>query len=84
MLRRLNGKDGTVVWEFKEVSKDIPLQVSTNTGKIFVISLHGAVGSYNLKVSVHLILPPESGWMSWSLGPRGCPQRGRCHVRRRE
>ncbi|KAH8880129.1 DUF1620-domain-containing protein [Thozetella sp. PMI_491] len=52
VLRRLNGNDGSQVWEFKEVTKDIPLQVSTNSQKVFVISLHGASASYNLKVTV--------------------------------
>lgn len=52
VLRRLNGDDGTVVWEFRDTTKDIPLQVSTNVEKIFAVSLHGSPGSYSLKVSV--------------------------------
>ncbi|KAK1763618.1 hypothetical protein QBC33DRAFT_549577 [Phialemonium atrogriseum] len=52
VLRRLNGKDGNVVWEFKETSKNVPLQVSTNLEKVFVVSLHGSPGAYNLRVSV--------------------------------
>ncbi|KAK3363318.1 hypothetical protein B0T25DRAFT_36755 [Lasiosphaeria hispida] len=52
VLRRLSGHDGSVVWEFREATKDIPLQVSTNVGKVFVISLHGTPTAYNLKVSV--------------------------------
>ncbi|KAK0730012.1 hypothetical protein B0H67DRAFT_560492 [Lasiosphaeris hirsuta] len=52
VLRRLNGNDGSVVWEFREATKDIPLQASTNVGKVFVISLHGTAAAYNLKVSV--------------------------------
>lgn len=51
-LRRLNSADGTVVWEFKETSKDLPLQVSTNVEKVFVISLHGNLLSYSLKVTI--------------------------------
>ena len=58
VLKRLDGDDGQLVWEFKEVTKDIPLQVSTSVGKVFVISLHGSAGSYNLKVSV---LDPLTG-----------------------
>ncbi|KAH8907952.1 DUF1620-domain-containing protein [Coniochaeta sp. PMI_546] len=52
VLRRLNGNDGSVVWEFRDASKDIPLQVSTNVEKVFAVSLHGPSGLYNLKVSV--------------------------------
>lgn len=51
VLRRLNGNDGSVVWEFRDASKDIPLQVSTNVEKVFAVSLHGSPGSYTLKVS---------------------------------
>lgn len=52
VLRRLNADDGSVVWEFRETTKDIPLQVSTNVEKVFVISLHGSPAAYNLKVAV--------------------------------
>lgn len=52
VLRRLNGDDGSVVWEFRDASKDVPLQVSTNVEKVFAVSLHGSLGSHNLKVSV--------------------------------
>ncbi|KAJ9161658.1 DUF1620-domain-containing protein [Coniochaeta hoffmannii] len=52
ILRRLNGNDGSVVWEFRDASKDVPLQVSTNVEKVFAVSLHGSSGSYNIKVSV--------------------------------
>ncbi|OIW31087.1 DUF1620-domain-containing protein [Coniochaeta ligniaria NRRL 30616] len=51
VLRRLNGNDGSVVWEFRDASKDVPLQVSTNVEKVFAVSLHGSLGSYNLKVT---------------------------------
>lgn len=51
-LRRLNSADGSVVWEFKETSKDLPLQVSTNVEKVFVISLHENLLSHSLKVTV--------------------------------
>ncbi|GAB1311633.1 ER membrane protein complex subunit 1 [Madurella fahalii] len=52
VLRRLNPEDGAVVWEFRAVTRDVPLQVSTNVEKVFVVSLKGAPGAYNLKVSV--------------------------------
>ncbi|KAG7291856.1 hypothetical protein NEMBOFW57_001877 [Staphylotrichum longicolle] len=52
VLRRLNAEDGSVVWEFREVTRDVPLQVSTNVEKVFVVSLKGVAGAYNLKVSV--------------------------------
>ncbi|KAL2263415.1 hypothetical protein VTK26DRAFT_6876 [Humicola hyalothermophila] len=52
VLRRLNGEDGSVVWEFRETTRDVPLQVSTNVEKVFVVSLKGAPGAYNLKVTV--------------------------------
>lgn len=52
VLRRLNGKDGSVVWEFKDTNKNTPLQVSTNVEKVFLVSLHGSSTAYNLKVSV--------------------------------
>ncbi|KAK3693629.1 hypothetical protein B0T22DRAFT_45655 [Podospora appendiculata] len=51
VLRRLSGNDGSLVWEFKENTNDTPLQVSTNVEKVFVISLRGSAGAYNLKVS---------------------------------
>ncbi|KAH7316786.1 hypothetical protein B0I35DRAFT_263512 [Stachybotrys elegans] len=51
VLRRLHGKLGTVVWEFRETGKDVPLQVSTDSVHIYLISLHGSSSSYNLKVT---------------------------------
>lgn len=51
-LRRLSSSDGSVMWEFKETTKDLPLQVSTNAEKVFVISLHGNLLSYSLKVTI--------------------------------
>ncbi|KAL0937336.1 DUF1620 domain containing protein [Colletotrichum truncatum] len=53
ILRRLNGADGSVVWEFKDASKTNPLQVSNNIEKIFVVSLYGSANSYGVRVSVH-------------------------------
>ncbi|KAJ0362668.1 hypothetical protein COL154_006113 [Colletotrichum chrysophilum] len=52
-LRRLNGKDGSVVFEFHDTSKTVPLQVSNNIEKIFVVSLYGSANSYGIRVSVH-------------------------------
>ncbi|KAH7256299.1 hypothetical protein BKA59DRAFT_467173 [Fusarium tricinctum] len=51
VLRRIHGTLGKVVWEFREVARNIPLQVSTDISKIFVISLHGSPASYSLKVT---------------------------------
>lgn len=51
-LRRLSSTDGSLIWEFKETTKDLPLQVSTNVEKVFVISLHGNLLSYSLRVTI--------------------------------
>lgn len=51
-LRRLSSTDGSLLWEFKETTNDLPLQVSTNVDKVFVISLHGNLLSYSLKTTV--------------------------------
>lgn len=51
-VRRLSSTEGRVVWEFKEASKALPLQVSTNLEKVFVVSLQGNLLSYSLKVTV--------------------------------
>ncbi|KAL1884233.1 hypothetical protein VTK73DRAFT_5369 [Phialemonium thermophilum] len=51
VVRRINGNDGSVVWEFRESNQNIPLQVSTNVEKVFLVSLHGSWSAYNLKVS---------------------------------
>ncbi|KAL2181051.1 uncharacterized protein P884DRAFT_266870 [Thermothelomyces heterothallicus CBS 202.75] len=58
VARRLSAEDGSVVWEFREVTGDLPLQVSTNLEKVFVVSLKGAPGAYGLKVTV---LDPVTG-----------------------
>jgi len=57
-LRRLKGASGDVVWEYKDTSGDVPLQVSTNVMNVFLVSLHGARGGYNLKVTT---LDPVTG-----------------------
>ena len=51
VLRRLNGANGNVVWGYALEGADVPFQVSTNVKNIFVVSLHGAPGGYNLKVT---------------------------------
>ncbi|KAL7947538.1 hypothetical protein V8C42DRAFT_288565 [Trichoderma barbatum] len=70
VLRRLHGVLGTVVWEFREVSKDIPLQVSTSLSNVYVISLHGSPSSYSLKVTS---LEPATGGRvdHWTVGTKG-------------
>ncbi|KAL6872103.1 hypothetical protein J3F83DRAFT_733820 [Trichoderma novae-zelandiae] len=70
VLRRLHGALGTVVWEFREVSKDIPLQVSTSVSSVYVISLHGSPSSYSLKVTA---LEPATGGRvdHWIVGTKG-------------
>lgn len=70
VLRRLHGALGNVVWEFRETSKDAPVQVSTNIANVYVVSLHGSPGSYNLKVTS---LDTATGGRvdHWSLGNRG-------------
>ncbi|CZS91632.1 uncharacterized protein RCO7_06983 [Rhynchosporium graminicola] len=58
VLRKLKGKNGDVAWEYKDHSDDIPLQVSTNVEHVFLVSLHGSAGPYNLKV---MTLDPVTG-----------------------
>jgi len=52
VTRRIRGAEAQVVWEHREINKDIPLQVSTNLEKVFVVTLHGSLLSYSLKVLV--------------------------------
>lgn len=70
VLRRLHGGLGTVIWEFREVSKDIPLQVSTDVANIYVISLHGTVNSYNLQLAV-LDIVTGRRVDGWTVGSKG-------------
>lgn len=58
VVRRFHGALGTVVWEFRETSSNIPLQVSTDIANVYVVSLHGSPASYSLKVTT---LNPSSG-----------------------
>ncbi|KAJ2965601.1 hypothetical protein NQ176_g10537 [Zarea fungicola] len=70
VLRRLHGGQGTVMWEFRETSKDIPLQVSTDIASVFIISLHGSAGSYNVKTTS---IDPSTGKRvdQWTVGNKG-------------
>lgn len=52
VTRRIHGTEGRVLWEYREVTNDVPLQVSTNVEKVFVVTLHGSLLSYSLKVIV--------------------------------
>ncbi|PNY25992.1 ER membrane protein complex subunit 1 [Tolypocladium capitatum] len=70
VLRRLHGGLGTVVWEFREHSKDVPLQVSNNIANIYVVSLHGSASSYNLKVT-SLDTATGARVDHWSVGAKG-------------
>jgi hypothetical protein len=58
LLRKLKGASGDVAWEYRDTSEDVPLQVSTNVKAVFVVSLHGLGGGYNLKVAT---LDPVTG-----------------------
>jgi ER membrane protein complex subunit 1 len=58
VLRRLRGANGNVVWEHVMESADVPFQVSTNVRHVFVVSLYGARGGYNLRVTT---LDPVTG-----------------------
>lgn len=52
VLRRIHGQEGSVVWEFRDSVRDVPLQVSNNIEKIFVSSLYGSPASYGIRVVV--------------------------------
>lgn len=58
ILRRLDGKTGNVAWEHSLVGSDVPFQVGTNVKNVFVVSLHGSRGGYNLKITT---LDPVNG-----------------------
>lgn len=70
VLRRLDGARGTVVWEFRERSPDVPLHVSNDISSVYVVSLHGAPDAYSLKVTA---LDTASGARvdHWFVGARG-------------
>ncbi|KAJ8119459.1 hypothetical protein O1611_g10610 [Lasiodiplodia mahajangana] len=52
VARRIHGIEGHVVWEHREVNKDVPLQVSASLEKVFLVTLHGSLLSYDVKVIV--------------------------------
>lgn len=56
---RLNGEDGSIVWEYKDDSGDTPHQVSASATQVHYVSLHpGLLGGYKIKVNV---LDPTNG-----------------------
>ena len=70
VLRRLHGGLGNVIWEFRETSKDIPLQVSTNIANVYIISLHGSSSSYNIKTnSIDVATGKRTD--QWTVGSKG-------------
>ncbi|KAG9252541.1 uncharacterized protein F5Z01DRAFT_676019 [Emericellopsis atlantica] len=70
VLRRLHGTLGTVVWEFRDHNKDMPLQVSTDAAHIYVISLHGSPASYSLKIT-SLDTLTGTRVHDWNVGTKG-------------
>lgn len=70
VLRRLHGGLGTVMWEFRETTKDIPLQVSTDIASIYIVSLHGSPSSYSVKTTS---VDPSTGRRvdQWTVGTKG-------------
>lgn len=70
VLRRLHGSLGNVIWEFRETSKDVPVQVSTNIANVHVLSLHGSPGTYNLKVT-SLDTATGNRVDHWTVGNKG-------------
>ncbi|EGX91001.1 hypothetical protein CCM_05158 [Cordyceps militaris CM01] len=70
VLRRLHGGLGTVMWEFRETSKDVPLQVSTDIASIYIVSLHGSPSSYSVKTTS---IDPSTGQRvdQWTAGSKG-------------
>jgi len=51
VVRRLDGTTGDVKWEVEGHRGDLPLKVSTDGVSVFVVSLHGARGGYNVRVT---------------------------------
>ncbi|TQV98059.1 DUF1620 domain-containing protein [Cordyceps javanica] len=70
VLRRLHGGLGTVMWEFREATKDVPLQVSTDIASIYIVSLHGSPSSYSVKTTS---VDPGTGKRvdQWTVGGKG-------------
>lgn len=70
VLRRLHSGLGSVVWEFRETSHSVPLQVSTDIAKVYVVSLHGSPASYNLRVTA-LDVVTGNRVLDFSIGTKG-------------
>lgn len=70
VLRRIHGGLGTVLWEFRETTKDVPLQVSTDISSVYVVSLHGSPSSYSVKTTS---VDPSTGTRvdQWTVGTKG-------------
>lgn len=70
VLRRLHGGQGTVMWEFREATKDVPVQVSTDIASIYIVSLHGSSSSYSVKTTS---VDPGTGKRvdQWTVGTKG-------------
>ena len=58
VVRRIHGTEGRVMWEHRAVTQDVPLHVSIGGDKVFVVTLHGSLLSYSLKV---IVLDPVTG-----------------------
>lgn len=58
VVRRLDGMTGDVKWEYEGEKGDVPVQVSTDVKSVYLVSLHGARGGYNIRVTT---LDPLTG-----------------------
>ncbi|KAK2756541.1 hypothetical protein FQN54_005434 [Arachnomyces sp. PD_36] len=59
VVRRLDAASGNVRWEYKDVSGDEPLQVSSSSSEVYYVSLQSAfLGGYKIKVTA---LDPSTG-----------------------
>ncbi|KAF4587182.1 DUF1620-domain-containing protein [Ophiocordyceps camponoti-floridani] len=70
VLRRLHGSRGSVVWEFRESSKNVPLQVSNDISNVYLISLSGSGSSLSLKVT-SLDTATGARGEHWIVGAKG-------------
>jgi len=58
VLYRLKGDSGELLWAFKDISDDEPIQTSTNINHVFTVSLHGKGPGRYVKV---ITLDPVTG-----------------------
>lgn len=58
IVRKLLGFNGGVAWEYHAESHDIPLQVSTVAGSVFLVALHSSGAGYDIRVTT---LDPING-----------------------